>query len=128
MAPIEFIGRYLGDGWFDYAICDEVHQFAGDTAQGNALGTLASCAGRIVELTGTLLGGYADDVYNTLFRLEPRKMVEKNGIRETADNVWRALTREHQKLFATSSNVPQSPSELVSARFTHFGLRTGSVD
>ena len=74
MAPIEFIGRYLDNGWFDYAICDEVHQLAGDTAQGNALGTLASCAGRIVGLTGTLLGGYADDVYNTLFRLEPRKM------------------------------------------------------
>lgn len=76
MAPIEFIGRYLDDGWFDYAICDEVHQLAGDTAQGNALGTLASSAGRIVGLTGTLLGGYADDVYNTLFRLEPRKMKE----------------------------------------------------
>jgi hypothetical protein len=28
--------------WFDYAICDEIHQLAGDTAQGNALGTLAS--------------------------------------------------------------------------------------
>ena len=39
MAPIEFIGRYM-PGWFDYAICDEIHQLAGDTAQGNALGTL----------------------------------------------------------------------------------------
>jgi len=29
------------DHWFDYAICDEAHQFGGgDTAQGNALGTL----------------------------------------------------------------------------------------
>jgi hypothetical protein len=34
---------------------------AGDTAQGNALGTLSSCTDRIVGLTGTLLGGYADD-------------------------------------------------------------------
>src|SRR5882724_3670926 len=33
MAPIEFIGRYM-PGWFDYAICDEIHQLAGDTAQG----------------------------------------------------------------------------------------------
>jgi hypothetical protein len=40
-------------GWFDYAICDEIHQLAGDTAQGNALGTLASCTDRIVGLTGT---------------------------------------------------------------------------
>jgi superfamily II DNA or RNA helicase len=73
MAPIEFIGRYM-PGWFDYAICDEIHQLAGDTAQGNALGTLASCTERIVGLTGTLLGGYADDLFNTLFRLEARRM------------------------------------------------------
>ena len=65
MAPVEFIGRYM-PGWFDYAICDEIHQLAGDTAQGNALGTLASCTERIVGLTGTLLGGYADDLFNTL--------------------------------------------------------------
>ena len=75
MAPIEFIGRYM-PGWFDYAICDEIHQLAGDTAQGNALGTLASCADRIVGLTGTLLGGYADDLFNTLFRLEAGRMKE----------------------------------------------------
>src|SRR5580704_4881283 len=73
MAPIEFIGRYM-PGWFDYSICDEVHQLAGDTAQGNALGTLASCSDRIVGLTGTLLGGYADDLFNTLFRLEAGRM------------------------------------------------------
>src|SRR6266849_2312143 len=76
MALVEFIGRYM-PGWFDYAICDEIHQLAGDTAQGNALGTLASCAARIVGLTGTLLGGYADDLFNILFRLEPAKMKER---------------------------------------------------
>jgi hypothetical protein len=75
MAPIEFIGRYM-PGWFDYAICYEIHQLAGDTAQGNALGTLAACANRIVGLTGTLLGGFADDLFNTLFRLEAGKMKE----------------------------------------------------
>ena len=77
MAPIEFIGRYM-PGWFDYAICDEIHQLAGDTAQGNALGTLSSCTDRIVGLTGTLLGGYADDLFNTLFRLEAGRM-KKHG-------------------------------------------------
>jgi superfamily II DNA or RNA helicase len=75
MAPVEFIGRYM-PGWFDYAICDEIHQLAGDTAQGNALGTLASCTNRIVGLTGTLLGGYADDLFNNLFRLEAKRMKE----------------------------------------------------
>ena len=75
MAPMEFIGRYLSD-WFDYGIGDEVHQLtAGDTAQGNALGTLAACTDRLVVLTGTLLSGYADDLYHLLFRLEAGKMV-----------------------------------------------------
>ena len=75
VAPMEFIGRYLAD-WFDYGIGDEVHQLtAGDTAQGNALGTLAACTDHLVVLTGTLLSGYADDLYHLLFRLEARKMV-----------------------------------------------------
>ncbi len=74
-APVDFIGRYMADDFFDYAIADEVHELKGDTAQGNALGTLAACARRTVVLTGTLLGGYADEVFNILFRLEPAKMV-----------------------------------------------------
>jgi len=75
-APVDFIGRYM-PGFFDYAIADEVHELKGDTAQGNALGTLAACAQRTVVLTGTLLGGYADEVLNILFRLEPAKMVNE---------------------------------------------------
>ena len=74
-APVDFIGRYMPD-FFDYAIADEVHELKGDTAQGNALGTLAGCAQRTVVLTGTLLGGYADEVFNILFRLQPAKMVQ----------------------------------------------------
>ena len=73
-SPVDFIGRYM-DSFFDYALADEVHELKGDAAQGNALGTLAACAKRIVVLTGTLLGGYADEVYNILFRLEARKML-----------------------------------------------------
>jgi len=79
MAPIEFFGRYM-HGFFDYAVCDEMHQLAGDTAQGNALGTLASCADRIVGLTGTLMGGYAKDVYNLLWRFEAEKMKQKGFV------------------------------------------------
>jgi len=77
VAPLDFIGRYMPH-WFDYALCDEAHQLAGgDTAQGNGLGTLASCADHIAILTGTLLGGFADDVYYLLFRLNPGEMVAR---------------------------------------------------
>ena len=81
-APAEFIGRYLKN-WFDYAIADELHQLAGDTAQGNALGALAKArTGSCSSLTGTLLGGYADEVFNTLFRMDPRKMVARDSSME----------------------------------------------
>jgi hypothetical protein len=74
MAPIEYIGRYMG-GWFDFAIADELHQLAGDTAQGNGLGVLGRAAKRLIALTGTLMGGYADDLFNIFYRMEPRTMV-----------------------------------------------------
>jgi len=74
MAPADFMGRYMPE-WFDYAIADEVHQLAGDTAQGNALGVLARVAKKVAGLTGTLLSGYADDLYNTLFRVDASRMV-----------------------------------------------------
>jgi hypothetical protein len=44
-----------------------------------------------------------------------RELVEKNGIGETADKVWRALTQEHQKLFPPSSNASPLPNEVVDA-------------
>jgi len=67
---MEFIGRYL-PGFFDYGIADEVHELKGQTAQGNALGTMASACQQLVILTGTLLGGYADDLFHILYRLDP---------------------------------------------------------
>jgi len=92
-APIDFIGRYM-DGFFDYAIADEVHELkGGDTAQGNALGTLASCAGHIAVLTGTLLGGYADELFNILFRLGPSRMLGEGF--EHGDAGVRAFTEAY---------------------------------
>jgi hypothetical protein len=75
-APMDLIGRHM-NGFFDYGIADEVHELKGETAQGAALGTIASCANRTIILTGTLNGGYADELFNILFRLNPKKMLEE---------------------------------------------------
>ncbi|HEV2715098.1 MAG TPA: hypothetical protein VGU64_07510, partial [Terriglobales bacterium] len=106
-APIDFIGRFMPN-FFDYAICDELHQLAGDTAQGNALGTLASCAERIVGLTGTLLGGYADDLYNILFRMQARRMVEKGY--EWGSSGRRAFMQEYGVLETITKIEPDENS------------------
>jgi superfamily II DNA or RNA helicase len=89
-APLEFVGRYMKD-FFDYGIADEVHELSNDTAQGNALGTPARAVDKIAVLTGTLMGGYADDLFNVLYRLEPHKMVAEGyewgepGVRSFAE-------------------------------------------
>jgi len=89
-APLEFVGRYM-KSFFDYGIADEVHELSNDTAQGNALGTLARAVDKIAVLTGTLMGGYADDLFNVLYRLEPHKMVAEGyewgepGVRSFAE-------------------------------------------
>jgi hypothetical protein len=40
-----------------------------------------------------------------------RELVERNGVGESADEVWRALHREHQKLFPTASE----PEDVVAS-------------
>ena len=59
MAPLAYIGRYM-HGWWDYTIADELHELA----QGNNLGVLYRCSRRLIGLTGTLMGGYADDLFH----------------------------------------------------------------
>ena len=73
--PSEFIKRYLPRGFFGLLIGDEGHEFKNDgSAQGQAFGVLASQCRKALLLTGTLMGGYADDLFFLLFRLNPRLM------------------------------------------------------
>jgi len=75
----EYIKRYL-NGYFDFFIADEVHELkGGTTAQGNSFGALSSACGRTIALTGTFLGGYADDIFYVLYRLSPAS-VKQEGL------------------------------------------------
>jgi hypothetical protein len=75
--PALFIKRHLR-GFFKYLVLDEVHEEKGaDTAQGNAAGALAASCKRVIALTGTLIGGYAEHLRPLLFRLSPRSLVNE---------------------------------------------------
>ena len=75
--PTEFIKRYLPDGYFDLLVVDEGHEYKNSgSAQGQAMGVLAAKARKTVLLTGTLMGGYADDLFYLLFRILTRRMIE----------------------------------------------------
>lgn len=75
--PTEFVKRYLPDGFFDLLIVDEGHEYKADgSAQGQAMGVLAAKCRKAVLLTGTLMGGYADDLFFLLWRVLGRRMRE----------------------------------------------------
>ncbi len=73
----DYVKRFL-NGYFDFFICDEVHEMkGGSTAQGNAFGTLASACKKTIALTGTLLGGYASHMFHLQYRMNPHAMVKE---------------------------------------------------
>jgi superfamily II DNA or RNA helicase len=75
--PTEFIKRYLPYGFFDLLVVDEGHEYKNSgSAQGQAMGVLAARSRKCLVLTGTLMGGYADDLFYLLFRILPQRMIE----------------------------------------------------
>ena len=118
-APMDLVGRHM-KGFFDYGIADEVHELKGDTAQGAALGTMASCAKRTIILTGTLNGGYADELFNILFRLHPKKMLEEGfahgdaGVRHSRKPM--GFSRKSQP-----SRQPTTPAQIRRRSLQEYG-------
>lgn len=75
--PTEFIKRYLPKNYFGLMVVDEGHEYKNyGTAQGQAMGVLARCVNKVLCLTGTLMGGYAEDLFFLLWRLWPQMMIE----------------------------------------------------
>lgn len=61
-------------------IVDEMHEFLTGSAQGHGTQRLASCAKKILGLTGTLFNGYAENLYNMFLYFYPEKI--KNEYQE----------------------------------------------
>jgi len=63
-----------------------------------------------------------------------RELVERNGIGETADAIWRTLNTEHQKLFPKTSGCsddatsPEPPDILLGTQYDPAGLVEGAID
>ena len=95
----EYIKRYLPQGTFDLLIADEAHEYKNaGSAQGQAMGVLTAKARKTVLLTGTLMGGYADDLFFLLFRSLPGRMID-DGYRPNAQgsltSAAMAFMRDH---------------------------------
>jgi hypothetical protein len=67
--PAKFFNKKL-KRLFQYLIVDEVHEQKGDdSAQANACGAMIGAARYTLCLTGTLIGGYATDIFPLVCRL-----------------------------------------------------------
>src|SRR5207244_11073828 len=63
---------------FKILVLDEVHEEKSqDTAQGYAAGALAASCKKVLALTGTLIGGYAEHLRPLLFRLSANSLVQE---------------------------------------------------
>jgi hypothetical protein len=97
--PTEFIKRYLPQGYFGLLIVDEGHEYKNEgSAQGQAMGVLARKCRKTLLLTGTLMGGYADDLFHLLWRLHPGAMIEdgfKPSQRGSMAGATMSFMREH---------------------------------
>ncbi|EPJ9641013.1 SNF2-related protein [Pseudomonas aeruginosa] len=110
--PTEFIKRQLPNGYFDLLVVDEGHEYKNSgSAQGQAMGVLAAKARKTVLLTGTLMGGYADDLFYLLFRILTQRMIE-DGYRPNARGSMApaamSFMRDHQEEFV---DVPMAPDQ-----------------
>lgn len=95
----EFIKRYIPKGFIDLLVVDEGHEYKNEgSAQGQAMGVLASLASKVLLLTGTLMGGYASDLFFLLWRIMPHRMIElgyRCSERGSMASASMAFMREH---------------------------------
>ena len=87
-SPAKLINKYLR-GFFDYFIADEIHELKNMTKQGDSLGLISESVNKTIGLTGTLLGGYAKDLFYMLFRTQTQNMIDE-GLSYNSINDWNA--------------------------------------
>ncbi|MDV2114894.1 SNF2-related protein [Alcaligenes faecalis] len=95
----EFVKRYLPRGYFGLLVVDEGHEYKNEgSAQGQAMGVLASQCQKTLLLTGTLMGGYASDLFHLLWRINPTQMIQdgfKPARTGSMGSAAMAFMREH---------------------------------
>lgn len=122
----------------DGFLADELHQFKGDSGQGNAMKTLIGCAESVIGMTATLINGYSSGIFYLLYRIAPHLMLTDNkpygnpklfnneyGVTErtyllpsqkdTEETRYNANSRNQRKLIAEKLKPGVSP--LVYSRF-----------
>lgn len=127
--PTEFVKRYLPRNYFGLLVVDEGHEYKNEgSAQGQAMGVLANCCAKTLLLTGTLMGGYADDLFHLLWRIDPSVMVA-DGFKPSKSGSMAAAAmsfmREHGVLKDIYKETGESSHR--TARGKHLTVRTSKA-
>ncbi|MCF2940660.1 DEAD/DEAH box helicase family protein [Paenibacillus alkaliterrae] len=75
VSPADLFKRYFKHK-FDLAIGDECHELTGGSAQAHAFHVLMLCAKHSIAMTGTLMNGYASNLFELIFRMFPGRLRE----------------------------------------------------
>ena len=111
--PAKFINKRMA-GFFDLLIADEVHQFKNQTGQGYAFGALSAACKYTLCLTGTLVGGYASDIYHLMYRTHPKIMLDDG-------NKWN-MPRQFIERYGTLEKI--KPADEIDGLMTKAKQRT----
>lgn len=108
--PALFIKNKLKN-FFDVLIADEVHQFKNLSGQGYAFAVLSGACKYTLGLTGTLMGGYASDLFYLLYRTHPQAMLAD-------DNPWNNPTSFMSKygVLERVTIIPEEDGQTVKSK------------
>lgn len=70
----------------DGVVLDELHQFKGDSGQGDAMETLVGCSRKVIGMTATLINGYSSGLFYLLYRIVPHLMQVDNKLYESPNS------------------------------------------
>jgi len=118
LSLVEALKRWSPRGYWQYAIVDEFHELKeGDSAQGEAFGRLLSLAPFKIALSGTITGGYADDLYYVLWRMDPAQMK-----RDGWDYSDMSRARFHDQFGTTEVTTREKDAKLTVTRKRRPGI------
>ena len=119
-------------GRIDGLICDELHQYAQNSGQGEAMGELFQAADKVIGMTATLINGYASGIFYLLFRIaaplmkkdgkefdEPNVFSKEYGVTQSITEIREADYNSNRRTPKIRSRTRQLPgvSPLVYSRF-----------
>ena len=130
--PLSTYIRNRYSGKIDGLLADELHQYAANSGQGDAMGELFTAAKKCIGMTATLINGYASGIFYLLYRMcayqmeqdgqeytSPSRFAYEYGVCETTYEISEGGYNSNRRSVKRKKRERQRPgvSPLVYSRF-----------